>query len=411
MRAYYTGGCRMRWTMFNSGAPLMDSGRLSWKKHITMQTNKVIMTYWACRRMFGNTWGPRPRIVKWSYTAIMLPQLAYAAVVWWTAMNKACHRKTVDRTGRHAMLGITGALRTTSTSALEALLFLQPPHLPIKEVALISAARLRLQGRWKEASSGHAAMLTADSDLRGLLSWGGDACGPRWHLQKSFKVNLGYGATQLGSDRKWTPPKGLVWALGLDPHTTVLQAELAALKACAREILGRGDSGEKIYICSDSRRALRALLKNESCSRLVNDCTELMERVASHNQLEVVWIPGHAGIFGNMKADELAKRGCLEVAPTEENPVGVHIDFVKDMIWKRAERGVVESGGKRLVSSDLSRPFGSGGTRRIFLSPVDVMEKVGEYRNLAPRLSDGKLETEAAIRSVGLLGFSMETLR
>ncbi|XP_011308639.1 uncharacterized protein [Fopius arisanus] len=340
--------------------------RPSWKKHITMQTNKFIMTYWACRRMFGNTWGLRPRILKWIYTAIMLPQLAYAAVVWWTAMSKACHRKTVDRTGRLAMLGITRALRTTPTSALEALLFLQPPHLHIKEVALISAARLRLQDRWKEASSGHAAMLTADSDLRGLLSWGGDACGPRWHFQKSFKVNLGYGATQLGSDRKWTPPKGLVWytdgsrignraragiwsegpsiprVLGLDPHTTVLQAELAALKACAREILGRGGRGKKIYICSDSRRALRPLLKNESCSRLVNDCTELMERVASHNQLEVVWIPGHAGILGNMKADELAKRGCLEVAPTEENPVGVHIDFVKDMIWKRAERGVVE---------------------------------------------------------------------
>ncbi|XP_011313427.1 uncharacterized protein [Fopius arisanus] len=340
--------------------------RLSWKKHITMQTNKVIMTYWACRRMFGNTWGLRPRIVKWIYTAIMLPQLAYAAVVWWTAMNKACHRKTVDRTGRLAMLGITGVLRTTPTSALEALLFLQPPHLHIKEVALISAARLRLQGRWREASSGHAAMLTADSDLRGLLSWGGDACGRRWHFQKSFKVNLGYGANQLGSDRKWTPPKGLVWstdgsrignragagiwsegpsiarALGLDPHTTVLQAELAALKACAREILGRGDRGKKIYICSDSRRALRARLKNESCSRFVNDCTELMERVASRNQLEVVWTPGHAGILGNMEADELAKRRCLEVAPTEQNLVGVHIDFVKDMTWKRAERGVVE---------------------------------------------------------------------
>ncbi|XP_011300793.1 uncharacterized protein [Fopius arisanus] len=179
-------------------------------------------------------------------------------------------------------------------------------------------------------------------------------------------MTLGNGATQSGGNTGWAPPKGLVWytdgsrngdrggagiwsegpsiarALRLGSHMSVLQAELAALRACAREVLDGEDRGKKIYICSDSKRALRALLRHESSSRLVNECTELVERVSVNSQLDVDRIPDHAGILGNVRADELAKKGCLKTAPTREDLVGMHVDMVKDMIRKRAERGILE---------------------------------------------------------------------
>ncbi|XP_011313404.1 uncharacterized protein [Fopius arisanus] len=346
--------------------------RLSWKKHINMQTSKVIWTYWACRRMFGSTWGLRPTVVRWISTAIMLPQLTYAAVAWWPAMNKACHRKTVERLGRLAPLGITGALRTTPTSALEALLFMQPPHLIIRDVVLSTAARLKLTGTWSEAKRGHASLLTEDRVLLGSLSKGGDTCRTEWHPHKRFKVNLGTVDTQAWVHSKWSPPHGLVWytdgskrcggagagvwsnrpsvekALGLDPHATPLQTELAALRACARIILARQDKGKVIHIYSDSRWALGALLKHESGSRLVNDCIELMNKVATCNKLKVSWIPGHAGILGNEKADMLAKQGYQTMKPGDEDHVGVHSDYINETIQKRADRGVVERWNSRM---------------------------------------------------------------
>ncbi|XP_063975161.1 uncharacterized protein LOC135161488 [Diachasmimorpha longicaudata] len=191
----------------------------SWKKHIAMQTNK----------------------------------LAYAAAVWWTALNKARHRKAVDRVGRLAMLGITGALRTTPSSALEALLFMQPPPLIIREEATKAAARLRLQGTWKEARNGHGSVLRADGELEGLLSCGADACRE----------------TPSEEDADWGPPRGLVWytdgsrvsgragagvwsegpaiarTIGLDSHATVLQTELAALKELRQDDPGERGQGQK----------------------------------------------------------------------------------------------------------------------------------------------------------------------
>ncbi|XP_063981075.1 uncharacterized protein LOC135164548 [Diachasmimorpha longicaudata] len=293
-------------------------------------------------------------------------------------------RKAVDRIGRLAMLGIIGALRMTPSSVLEALLFMQPPHLIIREEAIKAAARLLLQGTWKGVRNGHASVLRADGELEGLLSRSADACRPRWHFRRKFSVNLGWGETPSGKDADWVPPRGLVWytdgsrasgraeagvwsegpaitrTIGLDSHATVLQTELAALRTCARMILERGNKGKKIFIYSDSWRALRAILRYECCSKLVGECVELMEEIAVNNRLEGAWIPGHADIKCNEKADELAKNGSNRAFRGEVEHVGVHTDFVKDLVKERGDRRIVErwdsETGARHMKSFLENP-------------------------------------------------------
>ena len=84
--------------------------KLTWKSHVAKQTQKALVTYWACRRMFGSTWGLKPWVVKWIYTAILEPQLIYASVVWWTSTRRDIHRRTLSKVYRLALLGITGVL-------------------------------------------------------------------------------------------------------------------------------------------------------------------------------------------------------------------------------------------------------------------------------------------------------------
>ncbi|XP_063992908.1 uncharacterized protein LOC135170783 [Diachasmimorpha longicaudata] len=120
------------------------------------------------------------------------------------------------------------------------------------------------------------------------------------------------------------------------------------------------DKDKKIFIYSDSRRALRAIIKYECCSKLVGECVEVMEEIAVNNRLEVAWIPGHTGIRGDEKADELAKNECRWVSQGGLERVGVHTDFVKDLVKERGDRRIVvrwgSETGARHTKSLLERP-------------------------------------------------------
>jgi len=56
--------------------------KLLWREHLENRCRSACSYFWICRRAFGQTWGLRPDMVHWIYTAIVRPRLLYAAVVW-----------------------------------------------------------------------------------------------------------------------------------------------------------------------------------------------------------------------------------------------------------------------------------------------------------------------------------------
>jgi len=108
---------------------IVDS-RLTWREHVDVKMRKAQNLLWACRKASGVTWGLGPRVVHRLYVSIIRPSVTFASLVWWPGCQTASAKKKLSRVQRLACLGITGAVRTTPTNAVEALICLLPPPPP-----------------------------------------------------------------------------------------------------------------------------------------------------------------------------------------------------------------------------------------------------------------------------------------
>jgi hypothetical protein len=68
------------------------------------------------------------------------------------------------------------------------------------------------------------------------------------------------------------------------------------IKACIMENIEKGYEGRNIYILSVSQAAIKALNNFQINSKLIWDCHQSLMRLAEHNRVQRIWMPGHMGI-------------------------------------------------------------------------------------------------------------------
>jgi ribonuclease HI len=68
----------------------------------------------------------------------------------------------------------------------------------------------------------------------------------------------------------------------------------------------KGYKGRNICILSDNQAAVKARNNFQINSKLVWYCHQSLKRLAEHNRVQLIWVPGHMGIDGNEMADQLA---------------------------------------------------------------------------------------------------------
>jgi len=104
---------------------ILDS-RLTWREHVAVKVKKAHNSLCACTRVCGRAWGLGPRVVNWLYVSVIRPSVTFASLVWWPGCQTDCAKNKLSKIQRLACLGITGAMCTNPTRALEALICLPP---------------------------------------------------------------------------------------------------------------------------------------------------------------------------------------------------------------------------------------------------------------------------------------------
>jgi ribonuclease HI len=119
----------------------------------------------------------------------------------------------------------------------------------------------------------------------------------------------------------------------LGEYTTILQAEVYAIKARTDENTDWKYKNRNIYILSDSQAAIQALDKYQITSKLVWDYHQSLMQLARHNRVQLLWVPEHEVIVGKETADQLARMESEHWFIGSEPACGISIGVTEKAVW------------------------------------------------------------------------------
>jgi hypothetical protein len=146
----------------------------------------------------------------------------------------------------------------------------------------------------------------------------------------------------LGSQRK-----GGCFPLGR--YTTVFQAKVFAILACAHDIQNHGTPEKHVTIYSDSLAALKALGAVRTMSPLIRQCQEVLNDISTRYAVGLYWVPGYAGVRGNETADRLVRSSSASGFVGPEPALGVSKRDLSSKIGRWLVRSSTRDDGKTSV--------------------------------------------------------------
>lgn len=303
----------------------------NWNAQLEYVIDKGKRTLRASRAMVSKKWGLSPKAMHWIYKQIVIPRITYASVIWWKVTSLKTNAEKLRSVHRLALTMITGATRSTPSMALEALLNMIPLDIKIREMATRACHRLKSAGTWIGINKGGDCKKHKQIEeqiARHKLNEDIDACDREWNEGKRYKVlinerrNWSYslnvrnnldcwytdgsvrdGKTGIGiynSGKKQNVSKRL------SDHSTIMQAEVIAIRECARICLKTNCQSKDIIICVDSQAALKSLDNGIVNKKTTKTCKDMLNLIAINNRVTLVWVPGHSEHKGNEAADRLA---------------------------------------------------------------------------------------------------------
>ncbi len=110
------------------------------------------------RSMIANRFGPRPRMYRWLWTAIIRPMVTYGSFIWAKATKNKRIQEKLDRLQYLAMLQMAPVRRSTPRAALEIIYDLMPLHMFVNVCAVKTWHKIkRNEDERLRVASGHRA--------------------------------------------------------------------------------------------------------------------------------------------------------------------------------------------------------------------------------------------------------------
>ncbi|XP_018579651.1 uncharacterized protein LOC108917505 [Anoplophora glabripennis] len=245
--------------------------------------------------------------------------LAYWAVVWWPKSQQTTARQKLSQVQRIACLSITGAMRTTPTIAMEAMLCLLPLDIYLREMALTTMLRLKNVGLKPDVGCGEVRSCLWSEVVRKtpLLQADTDSYSPWFAFDKPYTVLTKRQEETArgdvisvftdGSKRKeecgiCSRSLHIRYQWAIDRHATVVQTELTGIIIAAKEIARRHTTGKTIRIYTGSRRALLTLRNHKIMTRTLWECHQALVVASASNSISVCWVKGHEQCYSNKEA-------------------------------------------------------------------------------------------------------------
>ena len=124
--------------------------KLLWTKHIDQATKKAKQFMFTLKKGVSKKWGPKPKYMKWAYTAIVQARLIYGCLVWGPSIRLKGVRDKIDNINRLAVSILSNTRRSTPRLVLETMYNLPPNHTLIIREGLLSLVRDRyvLHANW-----------------------------------------------------------------------------------------------------------------------------------------------------------------------------------------------------------------------------------------------------------------------
>ena len=281
-----------------------------------------------------------------------------------------------------------------NTRTIETILGVQPIKYYIQEKALNTAARLKANGDWTD-TDGHTVNMHSITINKHLHENQVHINKPRDEMKQNTIIEPNY-KTSIIDKEKWlktvllevTPSNQYTVNIYTDGsrnqdgnagsgyitkcidrnyriqnshhlgnNISVYQSELYAVICVSHELLKKEPIGMKLNYHIDNQSVIKNLQNPMTKSTLVLEAKELLNKLATFNDIYLNYIPAHTGQKGNEIADRLAKLGASN---TNTNLIAPVLPVMKNQYReqvRKAVRGYQNEEWKKRVRGRVTKIF------------------------------------------------------
>ncbi|GFW71053.1 uncharacterized protein LOC103524116 [Trichonephila clavipes] len=275
--------------------------KMKWTKHAELVVSKARNRLSIPKRLTGVKWGCNRDTLNTTYKTYIQPVLNYCNEVLISASENV--RKLLDTFHNQALRMITGGVKTTPVLAMQLLCDLQPfTNIIEKNAAILFNRLIRLPNNsfWRDYDSdgGH----NLKTQKRALFN----VFVRTFNIKKRDLSPTALHAIALETTNTRFPPEE--WLHIYTDGSLLDFAQGAGIGVFSHLFSFYLHAGPLTTHFDDSTSVLQALSNyNENNCLRVQNCRELLGKIKGNIVFQ--WVPSHCGLWGNERADFLAKKG------------------------------------------------------------------------------------------------------